>query len=395
MNGFWMKAKLLLAAAIMLLLVACAGGAEPVAVTRLVTVPPPSPQVVEVTRLATVEVTRPVEVAATVEVTRPPLGSPERPIQLIFPPVVETAVISSRAPALVDALSQQTGYSFALGIVDSEQVAADFLCNAPVDAIGFLSPAGYAAAHADCGVTPAAGGLSDLGLAWQAGMIVVRRDSGITELADLAGRRWAVPAENSLPNTLYFQALFAELGIDVGERVTMPGDNTTMLALYNGEVDFATATYLPPILPFDEAQWAFGEDDPELWRRLGIPPTRSGIGFVVVNGRPENGGYRVRDARAGIFDTTPGVFEETEILTLSAPIPNEAAVFGPNFPVALARELTPLLAKFAASEACGTSLCSADFYNWRGMTPLEDAAYEPVHFIFEQLDLAPTDFLIP
>ncbi|MCP5098681.1 MAG: hypothetical protein GY943_24280, partial [Chloroflexi bacterium] len=109
-------------------------------------------------------------------------------------------------------------------------------------------------------------------------------------------------------------------------------------------------------------------------------------GFVVVNGRPETGGYRIRDARSGIFDIAPNVFDETRILALSAQIPNETITFGASFPVSLAREIVPLLQQFGSSETCATSICSADFYNWTGLSPATNAEFEPIRFVLEPLE---------
>ena len=88
---------------------------------------PPTPTVVEVTRLVPgptavtptdpieveVEVTRVVTETVTLVETvvpeRPSPGSAERPFQLLFAPVVETAVISRRAQVLADWLAEQIG----------------------------------------------------------------------------------------------------------------------------------------------------------------------------------------------------------------------------------------------------------------------------------------------
>jgi len=48
-------------------------------------------------------------VSVTVEVTRPPLGTAGRPVQLLFPPVAPGAVIMQRAEPLAQALRAATG----------------------------------------------------------------------------------------------------------------------------------------------------------------------------------------------------------------------------------------------------------------------------------------------
>ncbi|MCA9935477.1 MAG: PhnD/SsuA/transferrin family substrate-binding protein [Ardenticatenaceae bacterium] len=354
-----------------------------------------APQVVEVTRLVSQEAAPPVEVTrmvtvteeVAVEVTRSPLGSAERPIQLLFPPTYNSAIITSRGQVLADALAGATGLQFAIGVVDSEQALIDLMCMAPVDTVGVLSAMGYVLANEQCGVQLANTAVSNDGRTWQTGMIVTRRDSGLLELTDLADQSWAVPDLNSLPNFLYFQAMLLDAGIAPGEIVPVQGDNSAMLSVFNGDVDFATATYIPPILPYEEQEWVYGEDSPELWRALGISPTRSPIGYVLVLGEPQYGGYRLRDARSGIFDIEPGIYDQTRVITLSAQIPNEAVVLGADFPLGLARQVTALLAEFGASQACAESLCAGDFYAWGGLAPADDAAYEPLRFVIETLGL--------
>jgi phosphonate transport system substrate-binding protein len=380
------------------LLTACAPSPTVVEVTRLApaaaAVSTPIPIEVEVAVAVTRIVTETVTITATVLPERPSPGLAERPFQLLFAPVVDTAVISSRAQVLADWLTEQTGQQFQVGILDNEQRVIDLLCAAPAETVGFLTAVGVALANQQCGAQVVNTAVQANGLGWQAGMIVVRQDSNITSLADLDGKRWAIPDETSVPNNWYFQALLAAAGIEPSETISVPGDNTAMLAVLNGEVDFATGTYWPPILPFENREWVFGEDDPELWREMGVSPSRSGIGFVVVLARPENGGYRVRDARSGVFDTARTIFDETRILALSAPIPADSVAVGGEFPFGPAQQLGPLLMEFAAAELCGDSLCAADFYGWLGLETAVPASYDPLHFVIDTLGWTDEAFLL-
>lgn len=325
----------------------------------------------------------------TVEVTRPPLGTAERPVQLLFPPTAGSAVIMQRAEALVAALEASTGVEYVVGILDDEAAAVALLCAAPADTIAFVSAAAYVIAHDECNAQAGLVAVRDDGLTWQMGMLVTRPGAA-GELTDLAGQRWAVADTRSLPNYLYFRARLAEAGVEPGEVVTEPEDTSALLSLYNGEADFTTAVFVPPIMPLDRS-WVYGETDPEEWRGLGIPPSRSPIGYVIVAGEPAAGGYRLRDARARLLDTTPDIFDVTRILALSEPIPNETVVYGADFPLSLARQTLATMAEFATSEACQTSLCSADFYGWTGLQPANDAAYDPIRFIQDTLDLETAD----
>lgn len=374
------------------LMAACQQQVQPIEVTRIVernvTVIPPTAE-----PSATPEpepTATPVVITATVvvEVTPPVLGSPGRPVQLLIPPVTGATVILARAEGVVEALEQATGVEFAVGIPDDEQAMVDLLCAAPGDTIAILSATAYTIAHDRCDVQAVlvAGDSDDM--VWEAGMLLARADSGIQSLEDLDGKRWVIADGGNMAIDLYFRALLAEAGIEPAEIVTAPEATSALLAVRNGEADFATAEYLPPIMP-NNREWVFGETDPEVWRLVGLAPVRSPIGYVVVAGEPVNGGYRLRDARARLFDTTRDIFNVTRILALSAPIPRETVVLGADFPYGLARTTLQTLTEFVASEMCQPSLCSTDLYGWTGLEPIEDTAYDPIRFVANALDLAP------
>ncbi len=351
---------------------------ETLEVTRTV----PQTEVQEVTRLVSEEL------LVEVEVTRPPLGSAARPVQLLFSPVVDTAVINKRGQILAQTLAETTGYEFVVSVLDDEQAVIDLMCEAPVETIGFFSAAAYVLAAEQCEIQAGSVAVNDDGLTWQSGMIVTRRDSGIDSLDDLEGKTWAVADRDSIPKFLYFEALLQEEGIELGDIVEVTGDSAAMLAVYEEEADFATAEYVPPIMPYEERLWQYGEDDPEPGRYLGLPPTRSPIGYVLVNGEPEFGGYRLRDARSRIFDVVPQIYDRTQIVTLSAQIPNDTVAFGRDFPLGLARQVTMAFAEFAAADDCKESLCATDFFGWTGLLPAEESIFTPVGFIQETLDLS-------
>jgi phosphonate transport system substrate-binding protein len=362
-------------------------------VVEVTAVPPttPTPIVIETIRELPIEVTRIVVEEVVRPVTPAPLGSEQRPVQLLFAPVAQTAVLQERAQVLASRLTEVSGRQVVVGILDSEAAVIEMLCAAPADTIAVLSAGAYVLAHEQCGAQETAVGVDPNGQTAQYGMIVVRQDSGIETLTDLADKTWAVPATDSLSSTRYFAAQLAAQGITPGAVTVFPGDSSALLAVLNGEVDFATANYIPPIMPFEEREWVYGSDDPELWRDTGILPGRSGIGFIIVNGGPEFGGYRVRDARSGIYDSNRTVFMDTKILSLSEPIPNETIVFGSELPVSLARQATAVLAEVGASEQCAASLCAADVFNWAGMELTTDAAYDPVRFVVQTLNLTAAD----
>lgn len=357
---------------------------ETVEVTRVVDVAAPTltPEVVEV------EVTRVVKPSPVAQI---PVGSPDRPVRLLFPHTIPAGVVTARGEILTQALAEATGMRFVVEQPAGYEALIGEMCAAPAETIGFMPALGYVLAHDLCEVQVGNAGLRQ-GLPWMAGMVVARADSGIRTVADLDGRTWAVPAPDSLTRSLAFQAMFAEAGVVVSETVAMNGDNSALLAVYEGEVDFATATFTPPLMPEGE-QWTYGEDGAEVWRRLGLAPERHPIGYVIVLADPEDGGYRIRDARAALFDTTPGIFNETRIITITEHIPNDTVAFGSQFPLGLARPVIATLTDFGATEQCSQSICSGDFYGWDGLAPVTDNFYDPLRFIIDTLSLTDEDVL--
>ena len=98
-------------------------------------------------------------------------------------------------------------------------------------------------------------------------------------------------------------------------------------------------------------------------------------------------------------ETYPNIFEETHILTISDPIPNDTVSFGPEFPLSTAQEIVKALQDYVSSDACleppeGTvTLCSDSFYNWTGAEPTTDSAYDPVRFLINALGMTEEDIL--
>lgn len=365
---FWLTSFALLA-------VACAPQIEIVPVTREVEIEVTRPVLLEATVLVTqpvpVTVEVPLEVTRLVEVNSSALtpGTAERPFQFLFLPETNPRVAEVRGQFLLSALQAETGYEF-VGVVPEDDTAVlDALCENTQDTIAILDPTRYLEAEEACEAQLSLA-VTRFDIPYQLGMVVIPAGSDIASVADLNGRTIAVP---SLDDLATYQTLLADVEAEIIETGT---SSAALLALLAGEVDAATAVYNPPIMPFNERVWEYGVDDPEIWRELGQPPTRNPIGYVDVLTAPERGGYRLRDARAAIFDTHPEIFDETRILALSPPVPHEAIVFGRDFPLSAAGHIADSLVTFTTSEACAQSVCASDFYQWTGTEPTSPPAYD-------------------
>jgi len=355
---------------------------------------------VEVTRVVTeVEtVTETVVEEVEVEVDKAELGSEERPIQVLFVPSADADVIVSGGEVLAEELKSVTGLNFEVSVPTSYAATIEAICASPDDTMAFLPALGYVLANERCGVQV---GNAAVRFGWPVywAQFVVRDDSGIETLEDLAGKTWGAPSVTSTSGFLVPSAMFADAGIETGEIVETGGHTNAMLAVAQGDVDFATSYFSPPLLPNYDRKWNPESDNPEIWRDAGVAPERTEAGRVFVNGDPGEGGYRVLDARASAMETYPEIFNETHILTISDEIPNDTVSFGASFPFATSRNLIDALADYAASDACQeppegvVTLCSDAFYNWTGAEPVTDSVFDPVRFLISALDMSEEDIL--
>ena len=136
-------------------------------------------------------------------------------------------------------------------------------------------------------------------------------------------------------------------------------------------------------MPNNREAWEYGEDRAEVWREIGIAPRRNPIGFVEVAGGPAANGYLIRDARASIFDDYTEIFDETKILLLSQPYPNDMIAFGQAFPISAFNPVINGLISFVNSDACDQSVCASDFYQWDGIETVDDSFYDVVRELNE------------
>lgn len=353
---------------------------------------------VEVTRVETI--TEQVEVEVPVEVTRivttvetvveevmveaemAPLGSEERPIKVLFVPSVEVDAIISGGEVLADALEEATGYKYVVSVPTSYAATIEEMCASPDDTIGFIPAQGYVLANNRCGVTVGAAAVRR-GLSWYAAQYIVPFDSDYETVADLDGKSWCIPDFGSTSGYLYPSVAFQNLGIEPSQVIEAGGHQNAILGVYNGECDFATSFFSPPLIA--GRTWIFGVDSPEIWREGGEVELVDGAS--LVGGGPDNGGYRILDARGTMLTTAPDIFEKTRILALTDQIPNDTVSFGPEFPFPTASEIIRALVDFTASEACYQSICAEEFYSWTGIEPVGDPYYDPVRSLMSTLGI--------
>lgn len=310
------------------------------------------------------------------------LGTPDNPIQVFFVPSVEAQTLIEGGEVLREAMEEATGLSFEVSVPTSYAATIEAMCADPGRSMGFIPAAGYVIGNNRCGIEVYAAAVR---FGWPVywAQYLVRRDSDIYTLGDLEGRSWAYPDGASTSGFIVPSVELQAAGITPGEEVEAGGHNQAVLAVYNGEVDFATSFFSPPLTP--GSAWNFG-DLPEPWD-LTVDES-----FVNEEGRLFVGDIRVLDSRSSVADVAPDIVEQVRILRISDPIPNDTMSFGPQFPAELRSTIFEALVAFSETEAWEQSaLGSEEGYSWSTLTEIDDSIFNSVRLQFEILGLTEQD----
>ncbi len=306
----------------------------------------------------------------------PELGTAEYPIKVLFVPSVDVDFMVESGDLIADALNQATGMTFEVSVPTSYAATIEEMCASPEDTIGFIPALGYVIANQLCGVQP---GLAAERRGWNVYWtgFFVARDSEFETLEDLNGATWAYPDAGSTSGYLYPSSIFSDLGVELGETVEAGSHTASVLAVYNGQADVATAFFSAPLLP--EGKWT-PTDAPD------VPDD------VVESCAPNAdeelwcGEYRVLDARGTTTGDAPDIVQQVRILTLSKEIPNDTMSFSPEFPEGLKQTILDALIGFISldNEACALSLCHENFYGWTAAGPIADENFDGVRILVAQ-----------
>lgn len=311
-----------------------------------------------------------------------PLGSEGNPIQVYFVPSTEAQTIIDGGKVLAQALKDATGLNFEVYVPTSYAATIEAMCAAPDKSIGFIPAAAYVIANTRCGVTVSAAAVRG-GWSVYWAEYIVRRDSNIYTFGDLAGKTWGYGDIGSTSGYLVPATEMKKAGIVPGKEVQTGGHTQTVLAVYNGEVDFGTTFFSAPVMP--GAPWSI-VDLPEPYD---LSVDQSHVGS---DGELYVGDIKIMDARRNVRDTNPDVVDKVRILRLSGAVPNDTLSFGPQFPADARQKILDALFALAKNPDVWKTTALSTAYSWTGLDPVDDAAYQPVRDWFDVLGLSQDTF---
>jgi phosphonate transport system substrate-binding protein len=310
------------------------------------------------------------------------IGTADHPIKVLFVPSVDAAVITTGGELMAQALNEATGLTFEVSVPTSYAATIEEICASPTDTMAFIPAQGYVLANQLCGVDVSFKAVRrGWGVYWTE--FIVRRDSDINSLEDLAGKSWAYPDAGSTSGYLAPLVFMKENNIEFGEQVEAGGHPQVVNAVANGEADFGTTFFSPYAVADGMTAWDIG-DEPDVPADVvdSCAPNENGL-FC--------GDYQVLDARANVREEVPDIVQQVKILTLTEPIPNDTLSFAPDFPAELRAQIEAALVTFATTDAWAESIGNDDFYGWSGLEPATDAEYDVIRLMVEEAGITLED----
>ena len=256
------------------------------------------------------------------------LGTEENPIIWSVVPSGEVERVVAGFEAVADLIYKETGLVIETNVATEYAGVIEAMCADPPKAhMASLATFSYVLA-ADKGCAGAELVSVRFGSPTYNGQFIVRADSGITSVADLAGKTFcrADPLSTSswIIPMLTMRAEGIDTDTDLAEVVDAGSHDAVAAAVYNGDCDVG-ATYV--------------------------------------------------DARTRIEADYPDVMDQVIIIAVTEDIPNDGVQYESGFPQALRDQINAALLKIAETEEGQEALDTA--YQWNALMEVDDTFYDP------------------
>ena len=269
----------------------------------------------------------------------PRVGSFNRPVVLAFTPSQEASTIATNGAAIKAALERATGLSWKVTVMSSYAAQVEGMCSGQID-VGFFAPLQMTLLlDRGCG-TPVLGALRNetkldgttvLSPTYQS-QIIVRADSGITDLNGLKGKKFAFVDTLSASGYVYPtltiknktgqdpKTFFAANGI-----IFAGGHPQAALAVYQGNVDGA-ATFI--------------------------------------------------DVRDQLVAANPDIKTKTKVIDTAGPIPNDGVALQKDFPADIGKNVRQALIDYSKTDDGKAKFLA--LFAWNGMQEIDAKFYDPM-----------------
>jgi phosphonate transport system substrate-binding protein len=258
------------------------------------------------------------------------LGSAENPIVMSFVPSGDSQEIIASGEEIAAMLSEMTGLTITANVATSYAAVVEAM-GAGNAQVGWLNTFGYVLANERYGVEVSLATLR-FGEPFYTGQIVANADSGISELADIAGKKMCYVDPLSTSGYIIPRLELAAAGVDVEALESQDAGShpNVITAVYNGDCD-AGATYV--------------------------------------------------DARTAVAEELPDVNDKVLVIAESSEIPNDTVAFASDVPEEIRTQIVEGLLEIAETDEGKAAL--EQVYEIEGFTEVDDSFYDEFRTVLD------------
>jgi phosphonate transport system substrate-binding protein len=270
------------------------------------------------------------------------LGTRNNPVKLYFTPSVDAETIASNSDEFIKYLETETGLFFKTGIPTSYVAVVEAFGSERAD-IGVMNSFGYLMANEKYGAQ-ALLRVVRYGHDYYQGQILAHVDSGIKDIKDLAGRKFAYTDPSSTSGYMFPLKIMKDNGVAPGQTAFLMKHDSVVTAIYQRQVDAGATYYSAP---------------------------------------DENG--KIRDARERVKTQFPDVEDKIKIVTITDKIPNDPFVFRKDLPEAITQKFIAAVKKFISTES-GQKVFK-NIYSVEAIIDSSDADYQSLRDTIKSIGL--------
>lgn len=276
------------------------------------------------------------------------LGSAKNPIKVYFIPSVDARVLEQNSKVFQTYLEANTPYKYEISIPQSYIAVVEALGSNRAD-VAAINTFGYILANEKYGAEARLVQIRH-GAATYQSQIIVRSDSAIKSLADIAGKKIAFVDPASTSGFLLPKKMLLDRGIKPSQEIFAMKHDSVVSMVYQGQAD-AGATFYSP------------EADGQ-----------------------------IQDARRLVKTQYPDVAEKVKVLELTESIPNEPIIFRKQLSEDMKKTISDAILKFISTPE-GKEVFKA-VYGVTELRPTADKDYDGVRAILKSLGKSADDLMV-
>ncbi len=309
----------------------------------------------------------------------PQVGTPGRPIVMLFVPSVKVDVIQEVGPKIAEALSQMTG------LVIKPVIAADYaafieaMIAAKGDMFGVPTTDQYARITQENPGVHARLAAVRAGYPYYFASIYALREKGFKSVYDLQGKVWAFASTRSTSGYVIPKKYFDQLGLSFAEEKAVGTHANALIAVLEGQADFCTGYGSPPLPPsalepFLKSigwRWEYGMD-PEMWL---WDKTTDDLVPEPIRGHCRDLRWAIA-TEVKVYGDIWELVRKVAVVDVVGPMPNDCIAFAAGFPKDLEDKIVEAIKTHIRSPEGYVLWSRPGFYEWYDVAEIDDSFYD-------------------